>query len=112
MNTTSSVSGNDFVLPKFSKINRKSQVKGGEIHMRSDIKNNVAFIQAQVKNIAENSDRPTQKLTPPLKKIMIDSFCCICHIVMTLPIIYTTCCNYLLGCKDCVDNWYTSSEPD
>ena len=111
--TSSSDSENDFVLPKISKIKRKSQVKSGDIHMRSDVQNDVAFIKAQVKKIAESSDRSAQKLTPPLKKIMIDSFlCCICHTVMTPPIVYTTCCNYLLGCKDCVDNWYTSSEPD
>lgn len=44
---------------------------------------------------------------PSLKNLITESFLCkICHSITKPPVTVTKCCNTLLGCSTCCEQWY------
>ena len=74
------------------------------------LKSQVCEIKTMVSDILEVN----QVVSLPLGivKLLQDAFMCkICHSTHIIPpVIATTCCNSLLGCESCVNNWYGGSE--
>jgi len=52
-----------------------------------------------------------QTVSRGLKKLLLDHFKCqICRDIIEPPVIITTCCCTILGCQDCVEQWYRSED--
>ena len=74
------------------------------------IANDVKTIKGDIASLFEIS-RMT-KVPLGVKKMMIDTFrCTICQgTPMMPPVIFSKCCKNLIGCQQCVDQWYSGSE--
>lgn len=71
--------------------------------------NEVKMLRSEVKDVL--SVTKSSKLPVGLKVLLINSFKCgICQDIIHPPIIYSRCCQALLGCEACVDRWYGGDE--
>ena len=74
------------------------------------IASDVKAIRGDITSLFEVSR--TTSVPLGLKKMLIDSFrCTICQgTPMMPPIIFSKCCKNLIGCQECVDQWYGGTE--
>ena len=80
--------------PKAKRCSVLEEIKG----LRKDIQG--------VMSLTENS-----KLPPGLKGLLINTFkCSICHCAIKPPVSFTRCCLSIVGCEQCVDQWYGGEE--
>lgn len=50
----------------------------------------------------------TMNIPVAVRHLFLQNFIChICHGIITPPAIFSRCCKYLIGCENCVDQWYS-----
>lgn len=75
-----------------------------------DVKDDVESIKEAVQDISHLNERC--KLPIGLQRIVRDTFQCkIClNILLKPPAMMAKCCRIIIGCEECVNNWYSGSE--
>ena len=66
-------------------------------------------ILKEIKDLKESllSVNDTLSIPMGLRQVLSEALKCqICHDIMKPPIIFGRCCKYIIGCRDCIDNYY------
>ena len=75
----------------------------------SDIDKNIRALKGQLDSLLVVQG--TLKIPLSFRKLVVESFkCLICHNIMKPPIIFARCCKRLIGCEECVDEWYRGGD--